>query len=71
MSASIHPVRYKHSLTLNSETLATKYEGKLEKSHDGPAHQVVSTVFKGLVGKNIARPSPSFASRWVLTILPL
>lgn len=45
------------------ETLATKYEGKLEKSHDGPAHQVVSTVFKGLVGKNIARPSPSFASR--------
>jgi hypothetical protein len=50
-------------LIFPSETLATKYEGKLERSHDGPAHQVVANVFRGLVQKNIARPSPSFAAQ--------
>ncbi|KAG8774406.1 FACT complex subunit, partial [Serendipita sp. 397] len=50
-------------LNLDEETLSTKYEGKLAKSHDSLAHQVVSNVFRGLIGKNIARPSPNFAAR--------
>jgi structure-specific recognition protein 1 len=53
-------------LTCPSEILETKYEGKLEKSHDGPAHQVVANVFRGLVQKNIARPSPTFAAQSVI-----
>ncbi|KAF8754913.1 FACT complex subunit SSRP1 [Rhizoctonia solani] len=33
--------------------LKAKYEGKLEKKYDGPAHEVISRIFRGLSGKKI------------------
>ncbi|CAE6427699.1 unnamed protein product [Rhizoctonia solani] len=39
------------------EQLKTKYEGKLEKKYDGPAHEVVSRIFRGLSGKKIIAPT--------------
>ncbi|CAG7852198.1 FACT complex subunit pob3 AltName: Full=Facilitates chromatin transcription complex subunit pob3 [Serendipita indica DSM 11827] len=48
-------------LNIDEETLQTKYEGRLDKSHDGLAYQIIANVYRSLVGKNIARPSSAFA----------
>jgi hypothetical protein len=39
------------------DVLKTKYDGKLEKKYDGPAHEVVSRIFRGLSGKKIIAPT--------------
>ncbi|KAH7336961.1 FACT complex subunit POB3 [Rhizoctonia solani] len=44
-------------IQMDEEQLATKYEGKLEKKYDGPAHEVVSRIFRGLSGKKIIAPT--------------
>ncbi|KAG9035886.1 FACT complex subunit [Tulasnella sp. JGI-2019a] len=49
-------------LNLDEETIATKYEGKLQKKYDLPTYRVVSEVFRGLSGRKMIAPG-SFASR--------
>ncbi|CAE6500275.1 unnamed protein product, partial [Rhizoctonia solani] len=44
-------------IQMDEEQLKTKYEGKLEKKYDGPAHEVVSRIFRGLSGKKIIAPT--------------
>ncbi|KAB5595908.1 Structure-specific recognition protein 1 [Ceratobasidium theobromae] len=44
-------------IQMDEETLKTKYDGKLEKKYDGPAHEVVSRIFRGLSGKKIIAPT--------------
>ncbi|KAG9123826.1 FACT complex subunit [Ceratobasidium sp. 392] len=44
-------------IQMDEESLKTKYEGKLEKKYDGPAHEVVSRIFRGLSGKKIIAPT--------------
>ncbi|KDN45386.1 hypothetical protein RSAG8_04973, partial [Rhizoctonia solani AG-8 WAC10335] len=44
-------------IQMDEEQLQTKYEGKLEKKYDGPAHEVVSRIFRGLSGKKIIAPT--------------
>ncbi|KAG8772424.1 FACT complex subunit [Ceratobasidium sp. 428] len=44
-------------IQIDEEVLKTKYEGKLEKKYDGPAHEVVSRIFRGLSGKKIIAPT--------------
>ncbi|CAE6458340.1 unnamed protein product [Rhizoctonia solani] len=44
-------------IQMDEEQLAAKYEGKLEKKYDGPAHEVVSRIFRGLSGKKIIAPT--------------
>ncbi|KAJ1303350.1 hypothetical protein OPQ81_011545 [Rhizoctonia solani] len=48
-------------IQMDEEQLKTKYDGKLEKKYDGPAHEVVSRIFRGLSGKKIIAPT-SFRS---------
>ncbi|KAG8884370.1 FACT complex subunit [Tulasnella sp. 331] len=49
-------------LNLDEETIASKYEGKLQKKYDLPTYRVVSEVFRGLSGRKMIAPG-SFASR--------
>jgi len=49
-------------LNLDEETIAAKYEGKLQKKYDLPTYRVVSEVFRGLSGRKMIAPG-SFASR--------
>ncbi|KAG8780726.1 FACT complex subunit, partial [Ceratobasidium sp. 428] len=44
-------------IQIDEEALKTKYDGKLEKKYDGPAHEVVSRIFRGLSGKKIIAPT--------------
>ncbi|QRV77666.1 structure-specific recognition protein 1 [Ceratobasidium sp. AG-Ba] len=44
-------------IQIEEETLKTKYEGKLDKKYDGPAHEVISRIFRGLSGKKIIAPT--------------
>ncbi|CAE6413880.1 unnamed protein product [Rhizoctonia solani] len=44
-------------IQMDEEQLKAKYEGKLEKKYDGPAHEVVSRIFRGLSGKKIIAPT--------------
>ncbi|RKP37175.1 FACT complex subunit pob3 [Dimargaris cristalligena] len=41
-------------LNLDEATLKEKYAGKLQKSYSDPTYQVVSSVFRGLTGRNVA-----------------
>ncbi|CAE6352114.1 unnamed protein product [Rhizoctonia solani] len=44
-------------IQMDEEQLKAKYEGKLEKKYDGPAHEVISRIFRGLSGKKIIAPT--------------
>ncbi|QRW20212.1 structure-specific recognition protein 1 [Rhizoctonia solani] len=46
-------------IQMDEEQLKAKYEGKLEKKYDGPAHEVISRIFRGLSGKKIIAPPRS------------
>lgn len=50
------------SLNLDDETIATKYEGKLEKKYESRTYEVVSTLFKTLTGRRVTIPSEIFKS---------
>ncbi|KAG0255749.1 FACT complex subunit [Linnemannia exigua] len=50
------------SLNLDDETIATKYEGKLEKKYETRTYEVVSTLFKTLTGRRVTIPSEFFKS---------
>ncbi|GJJ73220.1 structure-specific recognition protein 1 [Entomortierella parvispora] len=50
------------TLNLDDETLATKYEGKLEKKYETRTYEVVSTLFKALTGRRVTIPSEFFKS---------
>ncbi|KAJ3056164.1 FACT complex subunit [Rhizophlyctis rosea] len=50
------------NLNLDDETLTSKYEGKLQKSYDGPMYEVVTDVLKGLSGKKVTESKGTFRS---------
>ncbi|KAF9585802.1 FACT complex subunit [Lunasporangiospora selenospora] len=50
------------TLNLDEETIATKYEGKLEKKYETRTYEVVSTLFKALTGRRVTIPSEFFKS---------
>ncbi|KAJ1975741.1 FACT complex subunit [Dimargaris xerosporica] len=41
-------------LNLDEATIADKYQGKLQRQYSDPTYQVVSSVFRGLTGRNVA-----------------
>ncbi|KAJ3044471.1 FACT complex subunit [Rhizophlyctis rosea] len=49
-------------LNLEDDVLAEKYEGKLQKSYDGPMYEVVTDVLKGLSGKKVIESKDTFKS---------
>ncbi|KAG0255512.1 FACT complex subunit [Mortierella polycephala] len=50
------------TLNLDKETIAEKYDGKLEQKYETRTYEVVSTLFKALTGRRVAIPSESFKS---------
>ncbi|KAF8986494.1 FACT complex subunit [Entomortierella lignicola] len=50
------------TLNLDEETIASKYEGKLEKKYETRTYEVVSTLFKVLTGRRVTIPSEFFKS---------
>ncbi|KAG0206332.1 FACT complex subunit [Mortierella sp. GBA30] len=50
------------TLNLDEDTIATKYEGKLEKKYETRTYEVVSTLFKALTGRRVTIPSEFFKS---------
>ena len=50
------PQTSKHSLFPPRETIATKYEGKLQKEMAGPTYETFSKVMKFVVGQKIFVP---------------
>ncbi|KAG9322187.1 hypothetical protein KVV02_007569 [Mortierella alpina] len=50
------------TLNLDEETIASKYEGKLEKKYETRTYEVVSTLFKALTGRRVTIPSEFFKS---------
>ena len=49
-------------LNITEEVLKQKYDGRLQMHYESAAHQVVSSIFKGLTGKRITQPSRDFSS---------
>ncbi|KAF9427529.1 FACT complex subunit [Podila epigama] len=50
------------TLNLDEETIATKYDGKLERKYETRTYEVVSTLFKALTGRRVTIPSEFFKS---------
>ncbi|KAG0292965.1 FACT complex subunit [Dissophora globulifera] len=50
------------TLNMDEETIATKYEGKLEKKYETRTYEVVSTLFKALTGRRVTIPPEIFKS---------
>lgn len=49
-------------LNISEDVLKEKYEDRLQMHYESAAHQVVSSIFKGLTGKKIIAPSRDFVS---------
>ncbi|KAF8319072.1 FACT complex subunit POB-3-like protein [Clavulina sp. PMI_390] len=50
-------------LSLEEDEIQKEYGDKLTKKYDAPVHEVLSNVFRGLVGKKITAPASDFLSR--------
>ncbi|KAI1313072.1 FACT complex subunit [Mortierella claussenii] len=50
------------NLNLDDETIASKYDGKLEKRYESRTYEIVSTLFKALTGRRVTIPSEFFKS---------
>lgn len=49
-------------LNITEEVLKQKYDGRLQMHYESAAHQVVSSIFRGLTAKKITQPSREFSS---------